>query len=44
MASDGTFSGNGTIPRRGRAGVLGQKTVKGADSGASQATTTFTLT
>ena len=44
VASDGTFSCDGTIPRRGRAGVPGQKTIKGADSSAAQATTTFTLT
>ena len=44
VASDGTFSCDGTIPRRGRAGVPGQKTINGADSSAAQATTTFTLT
>jgi uncharacterized protein YjdB len=41
---DGTFSCSGAIPRRGRAGKLGQKSIVGADAGGAQATIPFTLT
>ena len=40
----GTFSCNGTIPRRARAGAKGQKSIEGSESGGTAATTIFTLT
>ncbi len=43
VAFDGTFSCSGVIPRRGKAGAKGQKTITGTDPTGTQATTTFTL-
>jgi uncharacterized protein YjdB len=43
VALDGTFSCTGVIPRHGRAGKKGQKSIIGTDSGGTQATSTFTL-
>ena len=43
VASDGSFSCNGTIPRRLRAGAKGQKTVMAKVPGESPVTTLFTL-
>jgi hypothetical protein len=41
---DGTFSCNGKIPRGGRAGARGQKTVEGSQTTGTQTSTTFSLT
>ncbi len=40
---DGTFSCTGVIPRGGKAGAKGQKTITGTDPSGTRATTTFTL-
>ncbi len=44
VAIDGTFSCPAMIPRRGKGGALGQKSIVATDSGGAQATATFTLT
>jgi hypothetical protein len=44
VASDGTFSCSGVIPRRLRAGTKGQKSIVGTDSGGTVAKTIFNLT
>jgi hypothetical protein len=40
---DGTFTCQGTIPKRSRAGRRGLKTITGVESGGMVATTVFTL-
>ena len=44
VASNGTFSCSGSIPKGRRAGPIGEKTVNGIVSSTTQATTTFNLT
>jgi hypothetical protein len=44
VASDGTFSCSGFIPRRSRAGKEGQKSIVGTDSSGTVAKTIFSLT
>jgi hypothetical protein len=44
VANNGTFSCPGMIPRRGRAGVAGQKSIVATDTGGASGTALFTLT
>jgi hypothetical protein len=43
VASNGTFSCSGVIPRRYRAGAVGQKSIAGTAPGGTLVTTLFTL-